>query len=166
MKVYNQEKTKILEEYDLNKGYLKEDTLITHYPEVRAVEEKGHYKTIREYPNGGKDVKWVVDVKGVEYQPERHEEEVVLIYYPFTEAQLQKMALEDEYEEKMEYMRETDYVASKLSEAIAEYIANGDSTNVIVLRANYKEVLEKRQQYRDRLDEIKELLAIYEEKGI
>ena len=31
MKVYNQEKTKILEEYDLSKGYLKEDILVTHY---------------------------------------------------------------------------------------------------------------------------------------
>jgi hypothetical protein len=164
-------KEKLIEEnnyqkVDLSQGYLEEDVIDIFYPEVKYVEGKGHYETIREYPNGGKDVKWVVDVKGVEYQPERHEEEVVLIYYPFTEAQLQKMALEDEYEEKMEYMRETDYVASKLSEAIAEYIANGDSTNVIVLRANYKEVLEKRQQYRNRLDEIKELLAIYEEKGI
>ena len=76
------------------------------------------------------------------------------------------MAYEDEYEEKMEYMKETDYIANKLSEAIAEYIANGDSTNVIVLRANYKEQLEKRQEYRERIDELKELLSIYEEKGI
>lgn len=81
-------------------------------------------------------------------------------------AQLQKQAYEQEYQEKLDYLHETDYVANKLSEAVAEYIANGDSTNVIVLRANYKEVLEKRQQYRDRLDEIKELLVIYEEKGI
>ena len=166
MKVYNQDKTILLEEYDLNKGHLKEDVLITHYPEVKEIKEQGHYVTIAEYPSGGKDVEWVVDVKGVEYQPARDEEEKIYVYIPFTEAQLQKMALEDEYEEKMEYMRETDYVANKLSEAVAEYIANGDSTNVIVLRANYKEVLEKRQQYRNRLDEIKELLAIYEEKGI
>lgn len=166
MKVYNQDKTKILEEYDLNKGHLKEDVLTTHYPEVKAVEEKGHYVTIAEYPSGGKDVEWVVDVKGVEYKPARDEEEQIYVYIPYSEAQINKMSLQNEYNEKMEYMKETDYVASKLSEAVAEYIANGDSTNVIVLRANYKEVLEKRQQYRNRLDEIKELLAIYEEKGI
>ena len=68
MKVYNKEKTILLEEYDLNKGYLKEDVLTTHYPEVKAVEEKGHYETIAEYHSGGKDVEWVVDVKGVEYR--------------------------------------------------------------------------------------------------
>ena len=161
MKVYNQDKTQILEEYDLDKGYLKEDTLITHYEEVKEVEEQFHYEIIAEYPNGGKEVEKVIDVEGVEYKPARDEEEKIYVYVPYSEAQLQKMDLENEYEEKMEYMNETDYVASKLSEAVAEYIANGDSTNVIVLRANYKEVLEKRQQYRDRLDEIKELFAIY-----
>ena len=80
MKVYNKDKTKILTEYDLEKGYLKEDVLTTHYPEVKAVEEKGHYETIAEYANGGKDVEWVVDVKGVEYKPARDEEEQIYVY--------------------------------------------------------------------------------------
>ena len=80
MKVYNKEKTKILTEYDLLRGYIKEDTIEVHYPEVKAVEEKGHYETIREYANGGKDVKWVVDVKGVEYKPDRYEEEKIYVY--------------------------------------------------------------------------------------
>lgn len=88
MKVYNQDKTNILELYDLSKGYLKEDILITHYDEVKAVEEKGHYETIAEYPNGGKDVEWVVDVKGVEYKPARDEEEEILVYIPYTEEEI------------------------------------------------------------------------------
>lgn len=83
MKVYNKEKTKILTEYDLLRGYIKEDTIKVHYPEVKAVEEKGHYETIREYDNGGKDVKWVVDVAGVEYKPDRYEEEKIHIYLPY-----------------------------------------------------------------------------------
>lgn len=83
MKVYNKEKTKILTEYDLLRGYIKEDTIEVHYPEVKAVEEKGHYETIREYANGGKDVKWVVDVKGVEYKPDRYEEEKIYVYTPY-----------------------------------------------------------------------------------
>lgn len=83
MKVYNKEKTKILTEYDLLRGYIKEDTIEVHYPEVKAVEEKGHYETIREYANGGKDVKWVVDVKGVEYKPDRYEEEKIYVYIAY-----------------------------------------------------------------------------------
>ena len=62
MKVYNKEKTQILPEYDLTKGYLIEDTITINQPEIQAVEEQCHYETIKEYENGGKDVKKVVDV--------------------------------------------------------------------------------------------------------
>lgn len=88
MKVYNQDKTILLEEYDLNKGYLKEDVLTTHYPEVKEIKEQGHYVTIAEYPSGGKDVEWVVDVKGVEYQPARDEEEQIYVYVPYTQEEI------------------------------------------------------------------------------
>ena len=56
MKVYNKEKTQILPEYDLTKGYLMEDTITINQPEIPAVEEQFHYETIKEYENGGKDV--------------------------------------------------------------------------------------------------------------
>ena len=88
MKVYNQEKTKLLEEYDLNKGYLKEDILITHYDEIEAVEEQFHYETIKEYENGGKDVIKVIDVAKVEYKPARDEEEKIYVYIPYTEEEI------------------------------------------------------------------------------
>lgn len=88
MKVYNKDKTQILEEYDLEKGYLKEDTITIHYDEVQAVEEQGHYETIAEYPNGGKEVEWIVDAEGVEYQPERDEEEEIQVYIPYTNEEL------------------------------------------------------------------------------
>lgn len=88
MKVYNKDKTKILTEYDLEKGYLKEDTLITHYDEVKAIEEQFHYETIREYANGGKDVIKVIDVAKVEYKPARDEEEKIYVYIPYTQEEL------------------------------------------------------------------------------
>lgn len=88
MKVYNQEKTTILEEYDLEKGYLKEDILITHYDEVQAVEEQFHYETIAEYPNGGKEVEKVIDVEGVEYKPARDEVENIYVYITYTVEEL------------------------------------------------------------------------------
>lgn len=85
MKVYNEDKTKILSDYDLTKGKLVEDTIIIHHEPVKGVEEQGHYETIAEYPNGGKDVKWIVDVKGVEAKEAYDEEERIYIYKLFTE---------------------------------------------------------------------------------
>lgn len=91
MKVYNKDKTQVLEQYDLSLGYLKDD--IIYIPEVQAIEEKGHWKTITEYPNGGKDVEWVVEVKGVKYQPPRTEE--IQVYVPYTEIELHDIKLEN-----------------------------------------------------------------------
>ena len=56
--IYNEEKTKqlLLEECDLTKGQLIQDTLETIVPEKEEIAEEGHYETIAEYPNGGKDV--------------------------------------------------------------------------------------------------------------
>ena len=52
---------------DLNLGHLvQKSVFVKHHDAVSAVAEQGHYKTIREYPNGGKDVEWVVDIPGVE----------------------------------------------------------------------------------------------------
>lgn len=99
MKVFNQDKTQILEEYDLELGYLVEDTIEQHIPEVQAVQEQGHYETIAEYPNGGKDIKWVVDVPGVPYQPARTETEVIKVYVPLPK---EEPAKEEEYVETEE----------------------------------------------------------------
>lgn len=94
MKVYNQDKTQILEEYDLELGKLVKDTIKIKHPEVKAVEEKGHYETVAEYENGGKDVKWVIDVAGVEYQPAREETEEIYIYVPYTDEELKNIQIE------------------------------------------------------------------------
>ena len=64
MRIFNEDKTVELNEYDERKGYLKHDVIKTDIPEQLAVEEKWHYEVIREYPNGGKDVKKVIDVEG------------------------------------------------------------------------------------------------------
>lgn len=99
MEVYNQEKNKILTEYDLEKGYLKEDTIKIDIPEIQAVEEQGHYETIAEYENGGKDVKWIVDVAGIEYQQARVEEKTIYIYVPYTAEELAEQQKQARIEE-------------------------------------------------------------------
>lgn len=103
MKVYNKEKTQILPEYDLTKGYLIEDTITINQPEIQAVEEQFHYETIKEYENGGKDVKKVVDKAGVEYQPAKTYEEEIYVYIPFTTNELEKQKAQQEFQELKEW---------------------------------------------------------------
>lgn len=73
---------------DLTKGYLKPETQTVHHDAVAGVEEVSHYETIREYPNGGKDVKKVVDVKAVPAQGAYDEEVEVQRYVLYTTEEL------------------------------------------------------------------------------
>lgn len=96
MKVYNLEKTQILENYDLTKGYLTQDTITTHYPAVQGRKGRGHYETLREYPNGGKDVKWVVDVEEIKAEEAHDVVEDIYVFHPYETADLQKIEAEKE----------------------------------------------------------------------
>lgn len=95
MKVYNENKTQILEYYDLEKGYLKDDTITVHIPKVEAVKEVSHYETVKEYPNGGKDVRKVIDVPAVVGVEEHDEIQAIKVYIPYTEQELHEMYLND-----------------------------------------------------------------------
>ena len=92
MRIFNQEKTQELFEPDLEKGYLQSDTLfIQHHNAVEEVKEQGHYETLVEYPNGGKDVSWVVDVPAVEAKEAYDEYENIQVYIPYSEEELESM---------------------------------------------------------------------------
>jgi hypothetical protein len=98
MRVFNENKTEELKEYDLEKGYLKADKIfVKHHEAIQAVEEQGHYETIAEYPNGGKEVKWVVDVVGVVGKEGYDEYEDIQVFIPYT--------LEETIERKKEQLR-------------------------------------------------------------
>lgn len=73
---------------DLTLGYLKQETQTIHHDAVEGVEEVSHYETIAEYPNGGKDVKKVVDVPGVAAQDAYDEEVEVQRYVLYTAEEL------------------------------------------------------------------------------
>lgn len=120
MKVYNEDKTKELQEYDLTKGHLESDVLTTHHEGVVGVEEQGHYETIAKYPNGGKDVAWIVDIPGVKSVEPYDTYEDILIYVPYTEQELVKQRIS----ELKQKLAETDYQAIKFAEGAmtaAEY---------------------------------------------
>jgi hypothetical protein len=86
MKVYNQEKTQELAVYDLSKGSLQSGKLFVRREPAKAeVQEQSHGEIVREYPNGGKDVKIVVDIPYRAAQAEQDVYEDIQIYVPYTE---------------------------------------------------------------------------------
>ena len=93
MKIYNQSKTEILENPDLEKGYLKQDKIVTKIiPAQEEVKEQFHYE-YKEYPNGGKDQIKVVDVAYKPAKPETYEYEDIQVYIPYTEKELARIEI-------------------------------------------------------------------------
>lgn len=99
MRVFNEDKTQELKEYDLNKGHLKLDKLfIRHHEAVEEIKEQWHYETIAEYPNGGKDVSKVIDVPYQAPQEAFEEYEDIYVYIPYTYEELEELNKPSELE--------------------------------------------------------------------
>ena len=125
----------VLETYDSNKGYVKEEAIIiAHHNAVEEVEEKGHYEVIKEYDNGGKDVKWVVDVEGVEPKEAYDEYETILRYIPYSKKEL---AVKEIDSIKTELCND-DYKIIKCMEA---YLVNDELPYDIISLHKNREVL-------------------------
>lgn len=91
--IYNEQMERI-EHPDLTLGYLRPGTRTEHHEAVEGVQEVWHYETVAEYPNGGKDIRKVVDVPGVEAQAAWDEEVPIQIYVPYTQEELDRMEAE------------------------------------------------------------------------
>ena len=99
MRVFNEDKTQELKEYNLNKGHLELDKLfIRHHKAVEEIKEQWHYETIAEYPNGGKDVEKIIDVPYQAPQEEYDEYEDIYVYIPYTYEELEELNKPSELE--------------------------------------------------------------------
>lgn len=78
--------------FDPSLGRLASDrVLIAHHPAVEAVGEVWHYETVKEYPNGGKDVEKVIDTPGIEAAEAWDEYEDVMRFIAYTPEELAEM---------------------------------------------------------------------------
>ena len=90
------------EQINLELGYLKPESIISiHHEAIEEIKEVGHYEVIAEYPNGGKDVVWIIDVPGTEAKEAWDEYEDIQRYILYTEEELaardaEKKAKEEE----------------------------------------------------------------------
>lgn len=98
---------------DLSIGYLKNDTLVVHHDAVDYVKEESHYEVIAEYPNGGKDLKKVVDVVGTEAKDAYDENIEIQRYILYTEQEL---------EQKFISVKDNKILESKT--ALSDYLQN------------------------------------------
>lgn len=132
MKVYNQDKTQILDTYDLNKGYLAEDTIfVMHHPSQEEVLPEYSVKYIRD--NGG--VVRAIRTEIVKAQPKREaydEYEDIFVYIPFNQEQLYekyKARVDEMIREKYSLSDELAIIRQKDSKPaeFAEYNAYAES---------------------------------------
>lgn len=113
MKIYNENKTKELKHYDLTKGCLHDDYLIVHHDEVIGQSEEGHYETIKTYPNGGKDVEWVIDKERIVGKPAWDEKIPIKVYIEYDEKHLKIESLKKRIKELKKELSDTDYQTLK-----------------------------------------------------
>lgn len=91
MKVYNQEKTQEISNYDLTKGYLVSDKMFKEHHEAVEAEEAVYERVlIEEYPSGGKEYKMVIVTPATEPKEAWDEYEDIQVYIPYTETELQQ----------------------------------------------------------------------------
>lgn len=93
MEIYNED-MELIESPDLTLGYLKPGTRTEHHEAISGVEEMWHYETVTEYTNGGRDIRKVVDVPGVQAQEAWDEDIPIQIYVPYTQEELDRIDAE------------------------------------------------------------------------
>nr|DAF30255.1 MAG TPA: Transcription factor HY5 leucine zipper, TRANSCRIPTION.0A [Caudoviricetes sp.]DAG25403.1 MAG TPA: Transcription factor HY5 leucine zipper, TRANSCRIPTION.0A [Bacteriophage sp.] len=85
-----------IETPDLMLGYLVDDTEPVEHPAVEAVEELSHYETVAQYPNGGKDVRKVIDRAAVPAAPAWTEQLPIRRYIRYTAEELAQLEKEQQ----------------------------------------------------------------------
>lgn len=143
MRIFNENKTEEIFEYDKTKGLLLPDRLfVAHHHAVEARAEEGHYETVATYPNGGKTVEWVVDSPAIDACEAWDEYEDVMVYVPDSAADIAR----GEISMLKAKLAASDYQAIKYAE--------GHFTD-----EEYAPIKAERQSFRDRINDLEAIIA-------
>ena len=107
----------VVENPDLTLGYLVGGTEPVEHPAVEGVEEVSHYETVAEYPNGGRDVRKVIDVPGVPAQAAWTEQVPIQKYIRYT---AEELAAQEEARKKAEAREKLPEMVAALRAALAD----------------------------------------------
>lgn len=131
MRIFNTDNIELVEP-DMTKGRLVEDKrFVAHHEAIEGVPDQFHYEVIKEYPHGGREVKKVIDVPGVQAVEAWDEYEDILRFVPFTEFELAT----NRVEELKQKLQDTDFHILKIVEG-AKTLA--DCAEIIAKRASWR----------------------------
>lgn len=99
-----------LENPDLTLGWLRDETETVEHPAQEGVPELSHYETVAEYPNGGKDVRKIIDREGVPARDAWTEQVPIQRYILYTAEEL--AAKEEERKKAKAWEKLPDTVAA------------------------------------------------------
>lgn len=106
------------EECDLAIGYLEDCIETVYHGAVEGQEETGHYITICEYNNGGKDVEWVVDTPKIEAKPAWEERIPYKRYCLYKEEEIRIKENKNQIEQCKQQLADSDFKLFKFLEGI------------------------------------------------
>ena len=92
---------------DLTLGWLRDETEAVEHPAQEGVPELSHYETIAEYPNGGRDVRKVIDREGIPAKDAWTEQVPIQRYILFTAEELAEQEAERRKQAEREALPET-----------------------------------------------------------
>ena len=113
----------VVENPDLTAGYLAADTEAVEHPAQDAVEELSHYETVAEYPNGGKDVRKVIDRAAVPAAPAWTEQLPIQRYIRYTAEELAAQEEARKQAEQMAQLPTTEERIAALEAAMLDLLA-------------------------------------------
>lgn len=118
----------VIESPDLAAGYLAADTEAVEHPAQDAVEELSHYETVAEYPNGGKDVRKVIDRAAVPAAPAWTEQLPIQRYIRYTAEELAAQEEARKKQEAQEKLPETVAALQKENEMLRQCLLEMSET--------------------------------------
>ena len=107
----------VIESPDLTLGYLVDDTEPVEHPAQAGVPELSHYETVAEYPNGGKDVRKIIDREGIPARDAWTEQVPIQRYVRYT---AEELAAQEEERKKAEAREKLPETVAALQAALAD----------------------------------------------
>ena len=106
-----------LENPDLTLGWLRDETEAMKHPAQAGVPELSHYETVAEYPNGGKDVRKIIDREGIPARDAWTEQVPIQRYIRYT---AEELAAQEEARKKAEAWEKLPETVAALQAALAD----------------------------------------------
>lgn len=112
-----------LENPDLTLGWLRDETEAMKHPAQAGVPELSHYETVAEYPNGGKDVRKIIDREGIPARDAWTEQVPIQRYIRYTAEELAAKEEERKKAEQAAQLPTTEERLAALEAAMLDLLA-------------------------------------------